>query len=487
MRTDHSQNSPNIIPYLSFLSLAVIGIKFVFVLLSPDVLFYFGDSESYIDTRVGSWIPPDRSFVYGLLITPITHMSGSLTSLLAVQILCSAASAVLLGWSLRSFFGTKPTVAFFFALLCAAEPLQVMFERYVMAETLSLFFFVLYLVCVFLYLRSVKAALLVCMSFLGLAAIAFRISYLPVVLVSAFLVPILAFAPQVLKVNNKDGGTKGISLGLDPKTFLRLVFHLVLSAGMMFLTHSVYKRVNGALSERPPAYQYADGLFLIASWAPVLDASDFPVPQRSSIYQPLRESLRDFSLRERHRWGRGLLVDRIHDEFGDDYAANEFARSVALNALTRNPLGVLKAAFYTYWAYWGRIHRHVWDHGEIPIPERFSRTLAARYDLHITDLYRRNRLVKVYFLSATGWYYLLTLMPVLILLSFIPRGAAPLRYLLYLTFVVWAVIFVATLVVMSAQIRFLHPFGWLAPLLLGVFAQKIVDTWTRRRGAQGLD
>ena len=63
---------------LLYVFLAILIVKGVFLILDPTPAYFLGDSESYLATSVIHWIPPDRSFLYGLLIQPY-RVSLSLT------------------------------------------------------------------------------------------------------------------------------------------------------------------------------------------------------------------------------------------------------------------------------------------------------------------------------------------------------------------------------------------------------------------------
>jgi len=83
-------------------------------------------------------------------------------------------------------------LAFAAGILCALEPIQLLYERYVMAEAVSLFVFALYLVAIFRYLQQPRLTMLSLVQLLGVTAVSLRLSFLPVVLVNAGGLPLLA-------------------------------------------------------------------------------------------------------------------------------------------------------------------------------------------------------------------------------------------------------------------------------------------------------
>src|SRR5205807_8766 len=159
------------------------------------------------------WIPPDRSFLYGWLIRLFALSTHSLLSLLVAQTLAGAASALLCAFILRRFFAARPAIAALFAILCAIEPLQLLFERYVMTESFSLLAFALYVSAALAYLQRPLLRLLLLVQLAAVLVISFRVSFLPISQAATLLLPLLAW-PQ---------------LKSTPPRLLRVAAHLLLS------------------------------------------------------------------------------------------------------------------------------------------------------------------------------------------------------------------------------------------------------------------
>ena len=122
---------------------------------------FLGDSQVYLSTALKGFIPPDRSFIYGFIIKLIAVPTHSLTSLIAFQVLTSTLSVIILCYALIKLFSVTPRVAFIVGILCAVEPLQLLYERYIMTESLSLFVFSVYMVLIFYYLRKPRLVVLI--------------------------------------------------------------------------------------------------------------------------------------------------------------------------------------------------------------------------------------------------------------------------------------------------------------------------------------
>ncbi len=85
-------------------------------------------------------------------------------------------------------------LSFLFGLMCALDPCQLVWERYVMTETFSLLVYVLVLYWSLAYLRDRRLWQLAVVQALSVLLIGFRMSYLLVVQACTILLPLIAFA-----------------------------------------------------------------------------------------------------------------------------------------------------------------------------------------------------------------------------------------------------------------------------------------------------
>ena len=99
-----------------------------------------GDSGSYIRTALIGSIPRDRSYFYGYLVRWIAVWPHGFTPFLVVQALASGATAIVFALICSRFFEMSNRLSFLFGLMCALDPCQLLWERYVMTETFSLLF-----------------------------------------------------------------------------------------------------------------------------------------------------------------------------------------------------------------------------------------------------------------------------------------------------------------------------------------------------------
>ncbi len=162
--------------------LLIVSLKFFLLALDPLPKFSMGDSGSYMWTALSGWIPPDRSFVYGYVIRGSAVWTGSLNSLVILQVFVGAGTALVFTSTCRLIFGLPFSLSCVFGILCSIDPLQLLWEHYVMTETISLFFYVVVLRYSFLYLRDRRLRDLVLFQTLAIVLVSFRLSYLPLVL-----------------------------------------------------------------------------------------------------------------------------------------------------------------------------------------------------------------------------------------------------------------------------------------------------------------
>ena len=156
-----------------------------------------GDSGSYIWIAITGWIPDDRSYFYGFVLRWTALASGNLESLLIVQASLGAVTAAIAAYICRSYLGLTVRWSYGIGFLCALDPLQLVWERYIMTETISLFFYVLILERSLAYLRLRRIRDLLIVQLVGVLLIGFRMSYLFIVQVNTVILPLIAFlSPQ---------------------------------------------------------------------------------------------------------------------------------------------------------------------------------------------------------------------------------------------------------------------------------------------------
>lgn len=455
--------SPSYRPYL-ILALSVLVVKVLQVAVDATPLLFLGDSETYVFSAAEGFMPICRSFVYGWPIRWWGLATGSVLGLLTAQVVAGGITAWLLGATLLYFFRVRLWVAGALTLAFAFDPLQLLHERMVMAETFSLLFFALLVVLALSYLRQPRLAALTGVCVLGVALVSLRIVFVPVVLAVAVLLPVLGWVGES-------------AASRRTRWRIRLV-HLTVALALTAALQGAYRGHVGRVFKQPPAYQYYDGLMLLAAWAPVLQPPDARDPRVAELLRrqavdpdlPLRDRFR----RESQLWDTGGLVNRLLDLYGGNIpAANACAKAVCRDVVRHRPGALLSFAWQAFMDYafrWDRFRDRLWiEQGSDRSPEpKFLALLQTRLGWDATSVHATRTPSKRYHLQAGPWYVFLLLSPVLWLVPVVMGTPFERRsglLMLLLTSMLFAVIILTS---PAAVYRYLHPFSFTALLSLGL-------------------
>ncbi len=442
-------------------------LKLIFLLLDPNPQLFLGDSASYLQTAMTKWIPLDRSYVYGFLIRWLTLESGSLFSLVLGQALVSTGTVILFAWLLVRFFRLDLRVTMLAAIFLCIEPLQLMYERFVMAEASSFAASMAYVWCLLLYLESGRYRFLVTAALAGVLAVALRISYLPVITVLSFSAPFIrAF------VVPSDRGAVDRQSKLQP-----LLIGLVVVTITHFTFQTSYKVLTGVLTNRPAAYQYADGFSLLSSWAPLLQPVDLKAADLDSdvFVDTYGNTLEG---RRAQRWmPRGMVTTLSEHYAGDAERANTAAKRVAVHILKRDPLGVAGLAVRTYLRAWPRpiIKRCISeDTGDRALEKPLVQVLAERFHIAAADMQFQKTITKRWFRKGVQWYRVLLITPFLLFLTapFCPQSQRP--FFCVVAIYSFVVLLTAVGLAVDNSIRYLHPLGWAFVVFVAVWADRLI-------------
>jgi len=452
--------------------LLILVLNFLLLAFDPLPKLFMGDSGSYLWTALSGWMPPDRSFLYGYVIRWSSLWTESLTSLLILQAFLGAITAILVALVCRWIFGLASRLSYLFGLLCSLDPLQLVWERYVSTETISLFFYGLMLLFSFLYLKQRRLWELAILQILSVFVISFRMSYLLVVQMSAVLLPLIAFLPEIWAAVRKHSSTLLKVSGVKSAGL-----HLVFSILLMLVLQQGYRQINGRLAGREPAYLHASGLSLLATWAPALKRTDSPDPRLSElIAEGGQFHLNDIRARARQLYSPGYLVARWKQIEPNAAVSSRVAKQTALNALLRRPLGVATLGAKTFLGYWdfSQIHRQATTELGRDLPKEITSALAAHFRLspaRYGDV-KKYTLLQGYFLRAQPYYYLVLLAPFLCsgLIFFVSEGYG---FLLFLHS--WILFGTATFLSVTASVRYLQPMSLLTILIFAALVKAVID------------
>ena len=452
----------------------VLAIKLLLLWLDPTPKLFMGDSWSYIHTALTGSIPRDRSYFYGYLVRWLALWPHSFAPLLVVQALASGATAIVFALICSRLFRMSNRISFLFGLICALDPCQLAWERYVMTETFSLFVYVLVLYWSLLYLRDRRIWQLAVVQALSVVLIGFRMSYLLVVLACTILLPLIAFALAPMRaVRNQS----------DPRRLSPLTTgfaHLVASLAIMLLMHGAYKQVYGKLSKRESAYLHDSGAHLVSVWAPVLEPSDATDSRLGELIANGHQfKIHDLTLRNAQHFGEDFLIDRWRKIEKKRRKSDRIAKETAMNALRRRPLQIVGLAMKTYMGYWGIASIQSYareDLGYGELTEEQVKVLAEKFRFITVKLLPAQpfSLLQRYFLAGWPYYFIVVVSPLTCALAtWVSRQRA---FALLLFIHVSILMVVVTALSPQACIRYLQPVSLLTLLSIAI----CVD-WLARR------
>lgn len=448
---------------------SIFVLKLLFFAIDPLPKLYLGDSDSYIWTAVSGWIPDDRSYFYGYVIRWTSFWTESLTPLLVVQVCLSTITCILFAAICRFVFKLPARWAYLFGFLCAVDPLQLLYERYVMTEAISLCLYAIVIHRSLLYLRDRCLRDLAIVQAVSVVLIGFRMSFLLQVQINTVLLPVIAFAPDVLKRLRRPS-TEGASRLPAARVWGG---HLLVSVALLFLLHAGYKRTNGWVSHREPAYLYGTGLVLLACWSSVLQTEDAADPRLADLIGRGDEfDLKNPTLRNSQRFTPGRLIDRLSKLEPDRSKADRLAKKTALHALWRDPLGILGIGWHTYVSYWNvaamkkcaEMDFSFWN----PPSDDLIARLASRFHLSYAKGTTARSALQLYYGWAWPYYFLILLAP---LLSGLAIALGSVRPYAILIFVHISIMMATSMTFGGDSVRYLQPISFMTLLILALGAK----------------
>jgi hypothetical protein len=465
--------------------LLILALTFVLLALDPLPKLFLGDSGSYLWTAIKGWIPHDRSFLYGYVIRWSSLGTESLSSLLILQSFLGAITSILVAIICRWIFELSFPLSYLFAFLCVLDPLQVVWQRYVMTETISLFFYILMLLLSFLYLKQRRLWQLLAIQVVAVLVISFRMSYLIVVQISTLLLPLVAFFPEIRAALWKRSSAAS-RMSVARSTGL----HLAASVLLMFILQQGYQRVNGWLAGRPPAYLHSSGLTLLAVWAPALEPTDSPDPRLAELIAHGDQlHLKDVRGRNAQLYMPGYLVKSWKDIEPNAAVRNQVAKQTALHALFHHPLRVLKLGAETFLGYLDYPETRKRKKEELKTTYPWNTKLtnwAARFHMVPPRREHANKytLLQRYHFIAQPYYYVVLLSPLVCgwLLFFI---AKPYSFLLFIHS--WLLLGTITLLATGPNTRYLQPMSLLTILIFAALVKSVIDRRSRSASAAAVN
>jgi len=452
------------------LTLSLALLKLILYVYDSDPQVFFGDSGSYLTTALIKWIPPDRSFIYGFVVRFLTINSHSLNSVVATQTLAGIGTALCVAVVLMRYFQTRFAVAAVIATALVLEPQQLMYERFILTESLSCFFFTLFILLALEYLKLRKLWPLIVLQIAGIVLVSFRVTFVPAVLAASVMLPFLLLFFV-------DGKTLPLSMRVRS-----LAIHLLVSVGLFTGLHTAYKAWNGSLSDLPPAYSYADGFFLLSNVSPLVRPGDTDNAVIAGILQqPLVYGSRpwEWNARNAEMFSPDGLVPKIQRALKDDYKANAEARRIARKVILRDPVGFLGLAADSYLKFFSK--------GYMLDTMRFEAGMSGllddelkllnRFHLDATELAVHNTITRKYYLAAWPYFILLVHAPLVLLGAMFVVNREARKFL-------WFLVLIGTLHVAVVQTLGVEPsprHNHAVAILLAIGIGILAERFTRRQ------
>lgn len=462
------------------LALLVAGVKILQLAVDATPLFFLGDSATYIQSAVEGFLPICRSFTYGWLIRWFALWPGTLDGLIGAQVLAGGVTAWLLGVLLIRFWAVRPIIAAAASLVFAFDPLQLLHERMVLAETFSLLLFAVQLALACSYLERPRMVPVLLIAIVGIALVSLRFVFIPVALALPVLLPALTWL-----AGRKHGASPRISC---------IVLHLLIGIAATGWLHDAYRAYIGRHFGLP-GYQHMDGLMLLAAWAPVVKPDDAANPRTAELIRTQSEDpeypLADPGIRESQLWDAGGLIDHLRHDLHDGYwvQANTEAKQICRNTWKRDPAGVLGIGWINYRGFFQRgdaFRESLLDDqgtGRALDPE-FIVLLKERVDFEAASIHLAETPSRRFHLAGGLWYGYLALSP-LMWLACLWLGTADSRGASALIFLVGTLLMAATsLAAADTVFRYLHPYSFTGILALAILLDALARSAQKKEGTE---
>ncbi len=466
----------------------VIGIKLAVFFLDPMPQFFQGDSNDFIWTSLTGDVFPIRSFTYGYVIALLTRCSHSLTSLVFAQCIAGAGTALLVYRVLKNHFRVTPWLAVAAACCCALDPMQLFYERAVMAEAFSTFLFALGLNLALSYCRKTKLYKLPLLALICTAAIALRLALLLATLVICLFPPLYQLATKGLQMKQADPGRKRrlLPLRVRKREFLAYLTHLAVVCACLYALHCGYKQLNSKLSGSGiVSYMNGQGLLQICGIASIVVPEDAPDPRiAAAIRNCHQEMLRDRQKRAYLLFKPDGLAARLQLDIPDPAEREKLCKQTVKHAMLRAPLQVLLLGLNTWLDYF---HCEPLDllilkdqGATADLPEAQLQILRKHFLLSVpADWGKLLTVTKRLQFALKYWNYALMITPLIgaacVCLAWRRNPAA----LLVLSLAAFAIL-PAPCVFTIPVLRYLHPFGFLLPVFLAVLLEQVCEICGRK-------
>ena len=308
---------------------------------------------------------------------------------------------ILAEFILRRTGSTVHPFHWWFALVLALAPIQLVYERFILTECLTAFFFSAYLAIAVRYLVRPRIVWLGVLAALSFVLVALRVSILPNILLGLIGMPLLAFLPF--------DGKHGSRSDMLRRMGTHLLLFLMLTGGALWCYQQTYAKLSG----QPPGYHSRQGFFLLATISPLLTREDFADPNlQAAVFAPGGFDLRNADLRNVQLFATEGLLPRMERHLGDPISTDRLARQIALRAILKHPIAFFRLGWQNARLYLDRkvLTRLVRkDLGDRPVSAVLQERLARHFHCEYRPFDGKHSVTSGYFAKATWWFGLLIL------------------------------------------------------------------------------
>jgi hypothetical protein len=319
----------------AWLIAVVAGIRLLALAIDSHPRFFLGDSESYLFTQLKGWIPPDRSWFYGLGANFLLSLYHRFISVILIQSLLSIILYTITA-ALLFRLGVRRWLVWAVLLLLSIEPAFLFYDRALLTDSpcAAALWTGIVLTAMGMLRGGARywAGAAIALSF----AAFLRTAALPLILAT----PIFALGAGIVSTWRESGSLRRLWMHIRAPG---CVLAVVLSA------LALYAVIAGRLTQSKPSLNPKSGYFMISTVSPLLAPEDFAGLSINNPEQLLRETRsKEFYLRNAQIFSDQGLGSRIERELGSWQAASKVAAIAACRCILRDPKGyaglVMKSA-----------------------------------------------------------------------------------------------------------------------------------------------
>jgi hypothetical protein len=417
-------------------------IKAIIFCFDNSPQFFLGDSGVYLNTALTDSRPNDRSYWYGVLIRWMTEKSNSLQSLLLFQAFCGALSALAAGFIANRIFPGHRVLIVITVLVCSLDPVQLIFERYILTESIALLAFSGLMLSMVFILSGASWKFIFPAAMSCVALISLRASFLPSILLILFVGPILARISN--QISNKN-----------------LIYCLLVSSSALSFCWSTTSSLK-------------TGQVILAAWSPLVVQQDFPDAIQGKRFMEGMDLQSDkFFTREITLFRPDGMIHKIRTEIPDPGDLDKFSKHVAFNLISRDFGGVMNLAKSSYIKVWDSDYRTNlmrWDIGQNELDKSFRELLKEKFQHEAEELPSPTVSSRLY-LSVGHQTVLLALMApiVFLLIAFYQYGFNFNLLLIFMSLVSASVLITIFIFSTLPVVRYLHPLSWMISTVVPAF------------------